>query len=77
MNVMNMSEWSERDKARMLRERQLQLEYGLSIRESEIIAARELGMTNDDIADELGIQKQTVCNTVVRARMKGAHIGRD
>jgi DNA-binding CsgD family transcriptional regulator len=64
---------------RMLRERELQLEYGLSIRESEVVAAREDGLTNVEIARLMGITRQSVNNVLSKARAKGVRLdeGRD
>jgi len=66
---------------RMLRERELQIEYGLSIRESEVVAAREDGLTNVEIARLMGItrQSQSVSNLLSKARAKGVRLdeGRD
>jgi len=64
---------------RMLRERELQLEYGLSIRESEVVAAREDGLTNVEIARLMGISRQSVSNLLSKARAKGVRLdeGRD
>ena len=64
---------------RMLRERELQIEYGLSIRESEVVAAREAGMTNVEIARLMGITRQSVSNLLSKARAKGVRLdeGRD
>lgn len=57
---------------RMVRERQLQEEYDLSILESEVVAARESGMSNAAIARELGISPQSASNAMSKARAKGA-----
>ena len=59
---------------RMLRERELQIEYGLSIRESEVVAAREDGLTNVEIARLMGITRQSVSNLLSKARAKGVRL---
>ena len=64
---------------RRIRERDLQIEYGLSIRESEVVAAREDGLTNVEIARLMGITRQSVSNLLSKARAKGVRLdeGRD
>ena len=57
---------------RMLRERELQIEYGLSIRESEIIAALESGERVTDICKRLGVSQQAVSDSKRRALIKMA-----
>lgn len=60
---------------RRIRERDLQIEYGLSIRESEVVAAREDGLTNVEIARLMGISRQSVSNVLSKARAKGVRLG--
>lgn len=55
-----------------IRERELQLQYGLSIRESEAAAAREQGLAPVEIARRMGISRQSVNNMLSKARAKGA-----
>lgn len=62
---------------RRIRERALQIEYGLSIRESEVVAAREDGLTNVEIARLMGISRQSVNNVLSKARAKGVRLGSD
>lgn len=62
---------------RRIRERDLQIEYGLSIRESEVVAAREVGLTNVEIARLMGITRQSVSNLLSKARAKGVRLGSD
>ncbi len=56
----------------MLRERELQLEYGLSIRESEIIAALESGERVTDIHRRLGVSQQAISDAKRKAEIKMA-----
>jgi len=46
--------------ARRLRERQLQVDHGLSIQESEVVAAIEAGERVSEIAERLGVTTQAV-----------------
>ena len=57
---------------RMLRERELQIEYGLSIRESEVIAALESGERVTDISRRLGVSQQAITDSKRRALIKMA-----
>lgn len=72
-----MNDLTDGDTRRMLRERELQLEYGLSVRESEVVAAREDGLTNVEIARLMGITRQSVSNLLSKARAKGVRLGSD
>lgn len=59
--------------ARRLRERQLQVEHGLSIQESEIMAALEAGERPAEIARRMGIKVQSVTTARDRAAAKMRH----
>ena len=55
----------------MLRERELQIKYDLTVYVSEIAAARELGMSNAQVARRAGISPQAASNALAKARAKG------
>jgi DNA-binding transcriptional regulator LsrR (DeoR family) len=53
-------------KAQLLRERELQVQYGLSIQQSVIVAGLEQGWTQTELAGQMGITRQAL-HTALRA----------